>query len=324
MSTTINQPSTQAQWLSAGLAKSFELRNALELALMDGLDTLPSMGQAIDLTGMNTTAMRMPYASGIGVSKRMTASGGETSINAASTYDVGYSAVSVGQYDLAYTQSVQNQVIGGDGTVLTLDMLKEMLPANAIATLRYLYCTAGSGISVTTVGSGSSANLDADDMYDLAAAITSRLGSGRLGKPVATLDPEQWNHARAAFRSEPAYVQNLGGFLGVQAAKQDQMLGDPLGLGFDIQITDDVVQDSGAYKGFCVSAGAIRRVKADPSRARIPAAASPIFLPDFGIVVYDLLDGLGSARLGWQALGFMGAALANSDVSLQILVTSKI
>ena len=323
MSTT-SAPSTQAQYSSAGLQKSFELRNALELALMDALDTLPDMGEAIDLSGMNTTAMRMPFASGIGYSKRFTASGGENTINGASSYDVGYSSVSVGQYDLAYTQSVQNQVIGGDGTIVTLDMLKEMVPANAIATMRYLYCVAGSGISAVTVGSGSAANLDADDGYDLAAAITRKLGSGRLGKPVATLDPEQWIQLRNSFRSEPAYVQNMTAFLGVQAARQDQRLGDPLGLGFDIQITDDVVQDSGAYKGFCVSPGGVRRVKADPSRARIPAAASPIFLPEFGIAVFDLLDGLGSARLGWQGLMFAGASLASADVSLQVLVTSKI
>jgi hypothetical protein len=276
------------------------------------------------LSGMNTTAMRMPFAAGVGMAKRFTASGAETTLTAASSYDVGYSAVSVGQYDLAYTQSVQNQVIGGDGSIVTLDMLKTMVPENAKSTLRYLYCVAGATISAVTVGAGSAANLDADDGYDLAAAITSKLGSGSLGKPVATLDPEQWNQLRAAFRSEPAYVQNLAGFLAVQAAKQDQRLGDPLGLGFDIQITNDVVQDSGAYKGFCVTPGAIRRSKADPSRARIPAAASPIVLPDFGIVVYDLLDGLGSARLGWQALMFAGAALADDDVSLQVLVTSKV
>ena len=88
------------------------VQNALELALMDALDTLPDMGEAIDLSGMNTTAMRMPFASGIGYSKRFTASGGENTINGASSYDVGYSSVSVGQYDLAYTQSVQNQVTG--------------------------------------------------------------------------------------------------------------------------------------------------------------------------------------------------------------------
>ena len=174
------------------------------------------------------------------------ASGSETSLNAADTYTLDYSSVSVAQYDLSYTQSVQNQVIQGDGKILTLDDLKTMIPDNVIRTLRGLYCTAGSGISAVTVGDPT-LDLDADDAYDLAGQITLRAGAAALGMPTLTLAPQQWNTLRNAFRSEPAFVQNLQAFQAVQRGG-GQLLGDVLGLGFGIQLTDSVVTSGGAYK----------------------------------------------------------------------------
>jgi hypothetical protein len=321
MPTTITAPATQALYNTAGLQLAFLLGD-LSRALMDGLSTIPDMGDPIDLSGQSSLSMRLPVYAGVAFDQAFAASGSETSLNAADTYTLDYSSVSVAQYDLSYTQSVQNQVIQGDGKILTLDDLKTMIPDNVIRTLRGLYCTAGSGISAVTVGDPT-LDLDADDAYDLAGQITLRAGAAALGMPTLTLAPQQWNTLRNAFRSEPAFVQNLQAFQAVQRGG-GQLLGDVLGLGFGIQLTDSVVTSGGAYKGFCVSPGSIVRVKADPSRARLPAAANPIFLPDFGVVCYELLDGLSSARLGWQALGFFGAALRLNAVSFQALVTSKV
>ena len=322
MPTTVTPPATQTQYDTAGLQLSFVLAD-LRLALMDQLDTMPDMGEPIDMSGMSSLTTRMPVIDGIGYAQRMTASVDEVTLNAADSYTLDYTSASVAQYDLAYTQSIQNQVISAPGVVMTLDQLKAMLPMNLIKTLRYLYCTTGGTISAVTVGSAAAA-LDADDMYDLAAQINLRLGAAALGIPTATLDPAQFNAVRAAFRSEPAFVQNLAAFQKIQGVQNGQRYGDILGLGFDIQVTDDVAQSGGDYLGFCVSPGGIRRVKADPSRAQIPAAARPMFMPEYGVVVYETFGGLGSATLGWQAVGFLGSALTPASSSLQILVTSLV
>jgi hypothetical protein len=50
---------------------------------------------------------------------------------------------------------------------------------------------------------------------------------------------------------------------------------------------------------------------------------NPTYLPDLGIVVYDLVQALNDATLGKQNLGFMGATLSDPLTSIQILVNTK-
>ena len=145
--TTIASPFTQSAGASAGVQYSFRIRELPEMALMDQLDVMPRMGEPVDLTSMGALSMRAPFGNTMGFSKAMAASGGETSLNSASGYDIAYSTVSVAQYDLRYTQSAQNRVIGLQGSTVTLEDLVKLVPANFAATLRSLYCTAGGGIS---------------------------------------------------------------------------------------------------------------------------------------------------------------------------------
>jgi hypothetical protein len=287
-------------------------------------DTVVAMANpVIDLTAMGSATKRQGVLSNVGFQRRFTASGGEATINAASGYTLDYWSASVAQYDLSFTQTVQAGVLGLPGATVTLDDLKSFLPQNYLSTMRYLFCTAGSAFSDQTVGSAAAA-LDADDMFDLAAAATRKLGAGALGMPALFIDPEQFIELQQAFRSEPSYVQNLGAMQQIQKIQAGQNLGDVFGLGFDVIITDSIVQDTGAYKAFCGSPGSIRRVKADPSNARIPDGVSPIYLGDAGIVVYNLLQAANSATFGWQALGYFGMAQASATSTLQIGVTSLV
>ena len=319
---TISSPATQAALQSAGVQYSFRIQEILQMALMDQLDVLPRMGPPVDLTGMGALTMRTPFMSGVGYAKPMTVSGNETTLNAASSYDIAYSTASVGQYDLSYTQSAQNRVIGLPGATVNLENLAELLPANFAATLRLLYCTAGSAISYATVGS-TSLELSADDLFNIAYKSRLRLGAQALGVPCATITPKSMNSAANSLRSEPGFTFNLPALLGPARYTGMQRMNDPFGLGYDVQITTDVQASGGADLGFCVSDGAIVRTKASPSRMQLPQAVDPIYLDDFGIAVYKLLQALNSATFGIQALGFFGATLQDPSVGIQILVNTK-
>lgn len=325
MATNVTAPSTFTQAGSAGLTYTYKLEEALALALMDmlGDSVIQFSDPVIDLTAMGSDTKRMGVLSNVGFQRTFTASGGETTINSASGYTLDYWEASVAQYDLSFTQSVKSAVLGLPGVTVTLEDLLAYLPANYLATMRSLFCTAGSSFSATTVGSASAA-LNADDIFDLGAAAIRKLGAYSLGMPKAFIDPEQFITARESFRSEPAYVQNLGAMQQIQKVQAGQDLGDVFGLGFDVAITDSIVQSGGAYRGFCGSAGSIRRIKADPSRAMLPPGVNPKVFADWGIVVYDLLQALNSATYGWQALMFGGMAQASATSTLQIRVTSVV
>lgn len=319
---TITSPSTQAQGASAGVQYSFRIKEDLQMALMDALDVTPRMGEAIDVTGMGALTMRLPFGNLMGLSKAMTVSGGETTLNAASSYDIGYSAVSVGQYDLTYTQSAQNRVIGLPGSTVNLENLAELVPANFIATMRSLYCTAGGAISYATVGSAA-LELNADDLFNISYKARLRLNSGDLGIPCVTISPKSYNSGIASLRSEPGFQFNLAALLGAARYTGMQRMADPFGLGYDVQITTDVGASAGADLGFCVSDGAIARVKASPSRIMLPTAVDPIYLDEYGLAVYKLTQSLNSATFGLQVLGFLGATLKDPLVGIQILVNTK-
>ena len=322
MTTSISSPFTQSAGASAGVQYSFRIQEMLQLALMDMLDVIPRMGTPVDLTGMGALTMRLPFGNTMGYSKAMAASGGETSLNSASAYDIGYSSASVAQYDLAYTQSAQNRVIGLPGSTVTLEMLMELVPANVAATLRALYCSAGGAISYATVGS-TSLELNADDLFNIAYKSRLRLGSQNLGTPCVTITPKSFNSAIGSLRSEPGFTFNLDALRSAARFTGMQRMADPFGLGYDVQITNDVGASGGADLGFCVSDGAIARTKASPSKIVLPNAANPIYFDDFGIVVYDLLQSLNAATMGKQVLGFMGATLQDPLVGIQILVNTK-
>lgn len=325
MSTTVTSPNTFAQAGTAGLTLSYTLAEELEMGLQDqlGASLIQFMGMPIDLSGSGSDTRRIGVLSGVAKSKAFAASSDEVTLSAGSSITLDYYASSVAQYDLSYTNSVKSMVLGLPGVTVTTDDLKRFLPDNWVATIRALACTAGSGFSDTIVGT-TSTDLGADEIFDLAAAATRKLGAGLLGMPACFLDPEQFITARNSFRSEPSWISNLAAMQQIQKIQAGQDLGDVFGLGFTVSITDAIVQASSAYRGFCGSPGSIKRVIADPSRARIPAGVTPIFLPDFGIVVYDLLKDANAATFGWQALLFGGAAQASATSNLQIRVTSKV
>lgn len=324
MSTNLTAPVSFTQEGSAGMTLSYILAQ-LTLVMQDTLgdDVIQFMGEPIDLTAMGTDTKRVPVLSNLAFQRRFSASSDETTLGSASGYTADYWSAAVAQYDLASTDTVKNRVLGLPGVSVGAAELQAFLPQNYLATMRYLACVAGSSFSNQTVGSTGAA-LNADDIFDLAAAATRKLGAGALGAPVCFLDPEQFITAREAFRSEPAYVQNLGAMQQIQRIQAGQNLGDVFGLGFGVLLTDDVQQSGGAYRGFCGSVGSVARVKADPSVANLPGAVNPMYFPDQGMVVYQLLQAANSATFGWQALAFLGAAQASATSTLQIRVTSVV
>lgn len=323
MSTTVTGPFTQSQNATTGVVPTFVASDRLQLAIMDMLRVDAFMGPpSMDFAGMGTDTKRDGDLNGVGFATTMSASGGEVTAPSASSYVVDYATRSIGEYNLAYTASLQSEVLAMPGRQLTLDDIIPYIPATYYATLRSLFVTAGGGISYITVGS-TSTTASADDMFDLAAQISLRPGVEALGTFRLFIDPAQRNSLRSSFRSEPAFVQNMVAFQRAVAVG-GMVETDPFGLGFDTALTDDIVQASSAYKAFCVPPGALRWSVADPSRARIPAGARPMFVPGLGLVMYELLGTLDAKKLGVQAVAFMGVNRANTTVSHQILYRSLV
>ena len=122
MSTTVTGPFTQSQNATTGVVPTFVASDRLQLAIMDMLRVDAFMGPpSMDFAGMGTDTKRDGDLNGVGFATTMSASGGEVTAPSASSYVVDYATRSIGEYNLAYTASLQSEVLAMPGRQLTLD-----------------------------------------------------------------------------------------------------------------------------------------------------------------------------------------------------------
>lgn len=303
---------------AAGLTLSY-LVGQLDMAMQDKLSPIATgmVQLKVDFAGKGTDTLRIPFVDGVGFSKRMSSLAAENSTITASSFTTGYSAVTLGMYGLGHGFTQRSRILAQPGTALQLTDLIAKIPDSFLATLRYLSCVSGATIG-TNIGSASAA-LSEDELYALAAAMISTSGSENRGNPLVTLHPEQINQLRTSLRSSPAFIQNLNAYLQAAAAPGSNRFVNFMGLGFDVQKTSDVVVDTGVYQGFAVAPGGIGYAVASTSALAndIPAAAEPMFLDEYGLVINRTFAGLASATNGYEARAHVGVALGDSTVFLQ-------
>lgn len=303
---------------AAGVTLSYQV-GQLEMAMMDKLDPLSTgmIQLKVDFAGKNTDTLRVPYMDDVGYSRRFASMAAETTTITASPLTTGYSSITLGMFGLGHGVTQRQRILAAPGITMFLQDLIAKIPDSFLATLRWQACVTGATIS-TNIGS-TTQPLSEDEIYSLAAAIVSTPGAESLGRPPVTLHPEQLNQLRDSFRSSPAFVQNLQAYLQAAGAVDSVVLRNFMGLGFDISRTADVVIDTGVYQGFATSVGGIGWAVASTSAlaSDIPAAAEPVFVDAYGLVINRTLSGLGAATNGYEARAYIGTALGTADVHFQ-------
>lgn len=290
----------------------------IDLAIMDALDVsrLPVCRLRGQFAGQGTTVMRVEYIDGIGASNAMAALASETDAIAISTPTSGYTTITLGEYGVGYGQTYTSQITGrqpgiGLENIASLDSFV----GSYIARFRALYCAAGAGISTTVGAVGTTASID--DFLDLLAldrAVSSSMRPARI----ITMDPESFSQLLESARAEPGFQGNAESFATGQAnGNTDQYVSNFLGLGKDFVITSDVTESGGGHNNFLVSDGGIGYATGDTSRIMAPAAVNPFAVPQWGILIQDVINGLNQATLERQARAWFGLGLGSSEVYRQ-------
>ena len=135
------------------------------------------------------------------------------------------------------------------------------------------------------------------------------------------LDPQQIEEAKASARSEPAFQGDLAGFTSVQGVA-GRIYDNFLGLGMTVVGTGDVQQSGGAYQGFAFQRGGIGYGAASTSPLNLGPTVNPVYVDEYGLVVYDVLNGQNQQTNQVNAIAFMGFALGSTDVFFQRRVLS--
>lgn len=308
--TAMYAPATYEQAKAAGWAHNYIFAaERMRMALEDSLDamalgTVPLLG---DLSGSGSDTIRIRSVGGIGWNRRFQTLASETDTATPSAFDAGYTEVAVAPVALAHSESYLNQSLNGGRNWITLDELKALVPVSWLATWRYKMAVVGATFS-TAVGSASRAMM-VDDVIDLrAAARTSKATGKRLG---GLVDPNQINQLLESIRSEPAFQNSKMDFESVQGTDQ-QILRNVLGLNIDLGVTDDVVQDAGAYQGFAGTDGSIGWAVASSSPIKVANPQGAIYIPQFGLVIEEQVGGQGQGVRGYQARAAFGLAKASN------------
>lgn len=322
-STTLPGPFSFADTQNANITPTWVTTAELEMALQDALDPLATGMVALhgDLAGTGTDEMRVTFVDGLGYAERMSALASETSRPSPSTVVLGYSTLTIASHGLAKAQTWRQSQLGKPGQFVSMDEMIRYVPMSFLATLRYLACVAGSGIS-SNIGSTSD-DLTADDWYLLREAMINTPGAGRNGMPRATLALDQLNQLSQSFRSEPAFVQNIEAFRSVAGAVVGQVFPNWAGMGVDVMISEDVVTSGGAYLGFCGSPGFMGWGRASTSNIMIPAALDPIRVDAYGLLIYRAVDALMNRTDQIEALAEIGVACADPSVYFQRRIRSQ-
>lgn len=290
----------------------------IDLAIMDALDAtkLPTVRLRGSFAGQGTTVMRVEYIDSIGFANPMAALASETDAIAISTPTSGYSTITMGEYGVAYGQTYTSQITGRQPGI-GLENIGSLpsFVGSYLARFRALYCAAGAGIT-NTVGS---VLLPAsiDDYLDL-LAIDRGYSSEMAPASTITMKNESFSQLLESARAEPGFQGNADSFATGQAGgNTGQFVSNFLGLGKNFVLTDDVTASGGGHNNFLVSDGGIGYAVGDTSRIMAPSAVNPIAVPEWGILIQDVLDGLRQSTLERQARAWLGVAIGSTEVYRQ-------
>lgn len=320
---TIASPISNAQTGAANLGYDYIFaQERANLALQDRIDfaALGLVSLRGDVAGSGSDTLRITDIDNVGFSRRFSAMGSETDPLSPQSIALAYSDVTVAQYNLAHSQTFNSQVIdrrmGHD-----LRALMMMVPDSWAATVRYLSCVAGAGI--TGILGSATTELDVDTWLALMAAVRETPGAAALGKPRASLAPQQLTQLIEAFRSEPAYGNAVSDFVSIQGLV-GQVVPNFAGLGVDIVTTPDVVQSGGAYQGFAGSPGFMGWARASTGNVQLTGVVSPMYLPDYGLVIAELASTVPNATALYGAWLWLGIAVGSSNLFYSTRVRSVV
>ena len=277
-----------------------------------------------DVAGTGSDTLRVTYIDGTGLDVAMDALANENSSITPKNVVLDYSELTVAQYGIGYSDTYMQQALSREPAV-SLDALKAKAPGNWIATIRNLACTVGAGFTSVTVGDTSS-DLSIDDMIDLQTVFSEKLGSTERGLPIVTLSPQQVTQLRASAAANAAYKNSIAEFASVIGYGSVSSNEQPnfLGLGYALAQTDAVTTSGGAYRGFAISPGAIGWGRASTTPIRTANPAGTIYIPEFGLIVEEIVTGAAQATREWQARAMIGVAAATGgDYHVQVGVLSQ-
>lgn len=297
----------------------------IDLAIMDALDAagLPTVRLRGSFAGQGTTVMRVEYIDGIGAANPLATLGSETDAIPISTPTSGYTTLTLGEYGVGYGQTYTSQILGRQpGIGLEYIASLPSFAGSYVAKFRALYCAAGAAISANTVGAVST-YASVDDFLDLLAA--DRAYSSEM-RPISTITMKPFSFSKLveSARAEPGFQGNAESFAaGAANGATGQIVRNYLGLGKDFVLTDDVTTSGGGNNNFAVSDGGIGYAVGDTSRIMAPPAVNPLAVPQWGMLIQDVLDGLAQSTLERQARVWLGLGLGSSEVYRQIIWLSK-
>ncbi len=258
---------------------------------------------------------------GIGWDAKMVSMPTETSAPTMANPTAGYSAVTLGRFGLGFSETFQNRIVSQPNVRAAMggEAFRSQAANTWFATFREQVCVTGATITAS-VGSAAT-TLSVDNLIALATAFNTTDGAEDGGSPVVMLDPQQIEEAKASARSEPAFQGDLAGFTSVQGVA-GRIYDNFLGLGMTVVGTGDVQQSGGAYQGFAFQRGGIGYGAASTSPLALGPTVNPVYVDEYGLVVYDVLNGQNQQTNQVNAIAFMGFALGSTDVFFQRRVLS--
>lgn len=321
---TFPQPNT-ASAQNAQLGLNYINAARIRMELHEALD-ISGAGFAMlegDLSNSGTTVTHLRRVGGLGGDTRMQSMPSETSTPVDATLTGGFDTCSLGQYGLKTGETFVGRITADEATrnATGIEAFKAGVAGTFASTFRYNVALTGSGITAS-VGSAA-ADTSVDDFLSAVASFNTTAGALNDGAPVAMLDLSQAQDVMDSARTDPAFQNSLADFARVGGIR-GQVIENFLGLGVDVYATADVQQSGGAYQGFMVQRGAIGWVKASTSPLRLPNAMNAVYIDDFGVVVFDLMDGANQQVLKGVMIAYNGYCLGDSSVYHQTRILGKV
>jgi hypothetical protein len=299
--------------VQAQLGLAAQLVPGVTMQLADRLDVVaPGIVRlVVDMAGTGSNVGRVRYAGGLGFQAPLQALASDTDAPPDATPAAGYTSITLAPFGLGMSQSFMSRVLADSGAseAMSLEAFARQVPDSWAAMARAQTCTVGAAFA-TRIGS-SSVPMSVDLALSLIAALESTDGGVDMPLAPVMLHPTQLEQLRASARSEPAFQAELAAFEASQQASRRMRL-----AGLDFAATSSVTTSGGAYKGFAFHQGGIGYgvAGATPANLPIPQGSNPVYIPEFGLVMYERLNALGQQLLGINALAFVGFAAGDASV----------
>ncbi len=309
--------STAQLGLSHIVAEEIRMELAEKLNVYQ-LGVVPLVG---DFAGAGTTTIRVTHVGGIGWDAKMVSMPTETSAPTMANPTAGYTSLTLGRFGLGLSESFQNRLVSQPNVraAMGAEAFRAMAANTWFASFREQVCVTGATISASVGASGTT--LSVDNLIALATAYNTTDGAEDGGPPVVMLHPTQIEEAKASARSEPAFQGDMSGFTSVQGVS-GRVYENFLGLGMTVVGTGDVQTSGGAYQGFAFQRGGIGYGVSSTSPLQLDPGLNPVYVDEYGLVVYDVQNGLNQQTNQCNAIAFMGFALGSTDVFFQRRVIS--